>query len=123
MTRPAARPRYRYPVKPQTVALLLALWCLLAVVPALFIALFVDMNTDDPPGYVLLVWIVGYLLQFAVFAVLAAKMARSNVVGWLIASLVPWLANWLAPMSPWWLLACAAIVLGYSAWFYRSFKA
>jgi hypothetical protein len=110
-------------VKPRTVALLLALWCLLAVAPALFIALFVDMNTDDPPGYVLLVWIVGYLLQFAVFATLAAKTARSNVVGWLIASLVPWLANWLAPMSPWWLLACAAIVLGYSAWFYRSFKA
>jgi hypothetical protein len=107
-------------VKPRTVALLLALWCLLAIAPALVIAVFFDVDTTDPSGYVLLVWIVGYLLQFAVFAVLAARTAGANLVGWLIASLVPWLANWLAPMSPWWLLACAAILVGYSAWFYRS---
>jgi hypothetical protein len=107
-------------MKPATVALL-ALWCLLAIVPALVIALFFDTNMADPSGYVLLVWIAGYLLQFAVFAVLAVKTARANFVGWLIASLVPWLANWLAPMSPWWLLPCAAIVVGYSWWLHRSF--
>lgn len=107
-------------MKPRTAALLLALWCVLAIGPALVIALFFDMNTADPSGYVLLVWIIGYLLQFAVFAVLAVKTARTSFVGWLIASLVPWSANWLAPMSPWWLLACAAILVGYSWWFSRS---
>ncbi|MGH3674546.1 MAG: hypothetical protein ACRDU5_02190 [Mycobacterium sp.] len=107
-------------MKPRTVALLLALWCLLAIVPALVIAFFFDINPADPSGHVLLVWIVGYLLQFAVFAVLAVRTAGTDFVGWTIASLVPWSANWLAPMSPWWLLACAAILLGYSWWFYRS---
>jgi hypothetical protein len=106
--------------KPWAVALLLALWCLLAIAPALVIAMFFDVDMADPSGYVLLVWIAGYLLQFAVFAVLAMKTASRNLFGWLIASLVPWLANWLAPMSPWWLLPCAAILAGYSLWFYRS---
>jgi Short C-terminal domain len=41
-------------------------------------------------------------------------------LGWVIASLVPWSANWAAPLAPWWLIACAAVVVGYSWWFYRS---
>jgi hypothetical protein len=104
----------------RTVGLLLALWCVLAIAPAFVIAVFMGVDTADPSATVLLVWIGGYLAQIAVFLVITMKTGSGNFVGWLIASLVPWSANWVAPISPWWLIACAAIVAGYSLWFYRS---
>jgi hypothetical protein len=107
-------------VRPLTVGLLLALWCALAIVPALIIALFVGVDTEDPSGTVLIIWLVGYLVQIGVFFAITLKAGGANVVGWVIASLVPWAANWAAPISPWWLFACGAVVVGYSWWFYRS---
>jgi hypothetical protein len=99
---------------------LLALWCLLALAPAVIIAVFIGVDTEDPSGTVLLIWIAGYLAQIGVFLVITMKADGGSFVGWVIASLVPWSANWAAPISPWWLIACAAIVAGYSWWFYRS---
>jgi hypothetical protein len=107
-------------VKPHTVGLLLALWCVLAIAPALVIAVFVGVDTENPSGTVLVIWLVGYLAQIGVFLVITWKAGGANFVGWLIASVVPWSANWAAPISPWWLVACAAVVVGYSWWFYRS---
>jgi hypothetical protein len=108
-------------VKLRTVGLLLALWCVLAIAPAVVLTFVMDVDTDDPAGSVVLTWVVGYLLQFGVFMVLAMKTQRGDkFLGWLIASLVPWAADWSAPVSPWWLLPCAALVVGYSWWVYRS---
>jgi hypothetical protein len=108
-------------VKLRTVGLLLALWCVLAIAPAVVLTFVMDVDTDDPAGYVVLTWVGGYLLQFGVFMVLAMKTQRTDkFLGWLIASLVPWAADWSAPVSPWWLLPCAALVIGYSWWLYRS---
>jgi hypothetical protein len=105
----------------RTVGLLLALWCVLAIVPAIVLTFVMDVDTADPAGYVIVTWVGGYLLQFGVFMVLALKTRRAdNFVGWVIASLVPWAANWSAPVSAWWLLPCAALVVGYSWWLYRS---
>jgi hypothetical protein len=104
----------------RTVGLLLALWCVLAIAPALIIAVFIGVDTEDPSGTVLLIWIAGYLAQIGVFLVITMKAGGGSMLGWLIASMVPWSANWAAPISPWWLIVCAAVVVGYSWWFYRS---
>lgn len=113
-------PRYGKPVGLRTVGLLLTLWCVLAIAPAFVIAVFMGVDTEDPSATVLLVWIGGYLAQIAVFFVITLKTGGGGFFGWLIASLVPWSANWVAPLSPWWLIACVAVVAGYSLWFYRS---
>jgi hypothetical protein len=107
-------------VKLRTVGLLLALWCVLAIAPALLIAVVIGVDTEDPSGTVLIIWIAGYLAQIGVFLVIMMKAGGGSFLGWAIASLVPWSANWVAPISPWWLIACAAVVAGYSWWFYRS---
>lgn len=118
--RKPSRARYRNPVKLRTVGLLLALWCVLVIGPAVVISLS-GVNTEDPAGFVLLAWIGGYLLQFGVFMVVAMKTQRgNNLTGWLIASLVPWAADFSAPVSPWWLLPCAMLVICYAWWVYRS---
>ena len=107
----------------RTVSLLLALWCVLAIAPALIIAVFMGVDTEDPSGTILLIWIVGYLAQIGVFLAITMKAGGGSFLGWVIASLVPWSANWVAPISPWWLIACAAVVAGYSWWFYRLLSA
>jgi hypothetical protein len=109
-------------MKLRTVALLLTLWCVLVIAPALVASMVWGADYDEAPGYAVLTWIVGYLLQFGVFTVLALKtrQAANNFIGWLIASLAPWVADWSVPVSLWWLLPCAALVIGYSWWLYRS---
>ena len=77
-------------MKLRTVGLLLALWCVLAIVPAVVLTIVMDVDTEDPAGYVVLTWVGGYLLQFGVFMVLALKTQRAdNFLGRVIASLVP----------------------------------
>jgi hypothetical protein len=76
----------------------------LAIVPDVVLTFVLDVDTDDLPGYVVLTWVGGYLLQFGVFMLPMMKTQRANnFVGRLIASLVPWAADWSAPVSPWWL--------------------
>ena len=84
---------------------------MLAIVPAVVVptAFDVEVNSDsEPSGWVLLAWIAGYLLQFGVFMVVAVKAPANGMLGWLIASLGPWSANWAATVSMWWLLPRAA---------------
>ena len=62
------------------------------------------------------VWMVGYLLQFAVFFVIGRKSPHDVMLGWFLASIMPFAADWSAPASWWALVICAAIVLGYATW-------
>lgn len=104
------------------VAQLLAAWCVLVIAPPiLVVALFSGADPEaNITGWIFLVWIVGYLLQLGVFMAASRKAKRNAILGWFIASIVPWAADWSAPVSLWWLVPCAAVVLTYSAWFYRT---
>ena len=66
-------------MKLRTVGLLLTLWCVLAIVPAVVLTIVMDVDTEDPAGYVELTWVGGYLLQFGVFMVLALKTQRADI--------------------------------------------
>lgn len=97
--------------------MLSALWWMLIVAPALIAARLLD-NTGaaSGKGWVLGVWLAGYIAQFIVFLVISRRAPRPAVVGWLIASTVPWAADWTAPVSLWWLLLWTVVVIGYAAW-------
>jgi hypothetical protein len=106
----------------RTVAGLLALWCVLVVAPAfLVVALFTNSDPDDPiTGWIFLIWIVGYLLQLGVFMAVSRKSTGNAVLGWLIASLAPWAADWSAPVA-WWGPVIVLVIVGtYAAWFYST---
>jgi Short C-terminal domain len=111
-------------VKLRTVATLLAVWCVLIVLPAfLVVALFTDSDPDDPiTGWIFLIWIVGYLAQLGVFMAASRKSGRNAVLGWLIASLGPWAADWSAPVARWGPVIVLVIAAAYSAWFYSGLK-
>jgi len=77
------------------IALLLAAWCALMIVPAIVISAVAPITFDsEPPGWIFGAWIGTYL--------------------------VLWLADWSAPVSKWGLLGCTAVVVGFSLWFYPS---
>jgi hypothetical protein len=116
--------RYRGRVSKQALAVLLALWCVLVVAPGLIAVLaFGNAAPEDPvTGGIFAVWIVGYLVQFGVWFVISTKSKRNNMLGWFLASIVPWAACWSAPVSLWWLIPCLAVVGGYATFFHRSFE-
>jgi hypothetical protein len=107
-------------VNKQTVAALLAAWCALVIAPAwIVVALFTGADADaDVTGPIFVIWIVGYLLQFGVFMVVARKASGNSIVGWVLASIVPWIADWSAPVATWGPAACAIVVVAYAVWFY-----
>jgi hypothetical protein len=113
---------YREPVNLRTVAGLLAAWCVLVVGPAfLVLALFTNADPDEPiTGWILLIWIVGYLAQLGVFMAVSRKSTGNAVLGWLIASLGPWAADWSAPVAWWGPVIVLVIAVAYSAWFYST---
>lgn len=101
----------------RTVAALSALWWILIVTPALVAARLLDhAGAASAKGWVLGVWLAGYVVQFVVFLMMSRRAPRPAVLGWVIASTVPWAADWTAPLSPWWLLLWTAVVVGYAAW-------
>jgi hypothetical protein len=94
-----------------------ALWSVLVLAPAVVATILFTISTDTPiNGVVVAVWIVGFLLQFAVFLVLGRKARRDSMLGTILASTMPFAADWSAPVSWWALVICAAIVVGYAAW-------
>ncbi len=101
----------------RTIAALSALWCVLIVVPALIAA---RVLAQSAPGtvkaWVLGSWIVGYVAQFVVFLAISRRSPRSVLLGWFVASIVPWAADWTAPVSLWWLVLWAAVAIGYATW-------
>lgn len=106
----------------RTVATLLAIWCVLVVGPAfLVLALFTNSNPDEPiTGWIFGIWIVGYLAQLGVFMAAARKAGSNTVLGWFIASLAPWAADWSAPVAWWGPVLVLVVVVAYSAWFYST---
>jgi hypothetical protein len=101
----------------RAVAILSALWCVLVIAPAvLTTSLFKISINSSISGAVIGVWVIGYLAQFAVFFVIGRKTPHIPTVGWFLASIMPFAADWSAPASWWALVICAAIVVGYATW-------
>ena len=104
----------------RTVALLLVTWCGLVVAPSLIVlSVFTGADADSAiTGPIFAIWIVGYLLQLGVFMAVARKSKGNSILGWLLASLLPWAADWSAPVARWGPFVCAVIVVTYACWFY-----
>jgi hypothetical protein len=99
------------------VAALSALWCVLVIAPAAITTSLFKISIDTSiSGAVIGAWAVGYLLQFAVFFVIGRKSPHDPMLGWFLASIMPFAADWSAPASWWALVICAAIVVGYATW-------
>jgi len=97
------------------IAVLLAMWCVLVVVPAWIAGdLLHRGGGDSHMGWVAGIWIGGYLAQFVLFIVIGRKSPCGTGPGKMVAALVPWLAYWTTPLSLWALLPVAGIVIGYS---------
>jgi len=102
------------------VASLLVAWCASVVGPA-WIVYFTFRGTDpNTPiiGPIIVIWVVGFALQFGVFMALARKATDNSIVGWLLAATMPFVADWTVPVAPWSPAAVAVVVGGYAGWFY-----
>jgi hypothetical protein len=101
----------------RTVGVLSALWSVLVIATAgITTALFKVSIDTSIGGAVIGAWVVGYLLQFGVFFLISRKSPHYPMLGWFLASIMPFAADWSAPVSWWALVACAAIVIGYATW-------
>ncbi len=104
----------------RTVAALSVLWCALVVAPALSTPMLLAHSTGTATrAWVLGVWVAGYVAQLLVFMAIARRAGRGTAPGWVIASVIPWVADWTAPATVWGPVVCAAIVLGYGYWLTR----
>ncbi|HEY2273501.1 MAG TPA: hypothetical protein VGH30_12040 [Jatrophihabitantaceae bacterium] len=101
-------------------ALLLGLWAVLAVVPGVIADLAFSLNADlDIGGGTFLVWIVGYLAQLGVFMAVTRRATGTNTVGWIVASVLPWVCDWTVPAARWAIAPCAAVALATAWWIQR----
>ncbi|HEY6251879.1 MAG TPA: SHOCT domain-containing protein [Candidatus Angelobacter sp.] len=75
----------------------------------------IDMNSAIP-GTLALLWVVGYLLQFAVFMWIMNIVAEQKVLWWFVASLLPWAVDWTLPVSPLFFLLWFPITLAVAGW-------
>lgn len=101
----------------RTIAALAALWLVLIIVPALVAARLLPVAGDTAhKGWAVGIWVAGYVAQFLVFRAMSRRSPRPVGLGWLVASTVPWVADWTAPISRWAVAACAAIVIAYAVW-------
>jgi len=100
----------------RTIAILSTLWCVLIVLPALIGSQMLGhVGSAAATGRVIGVWLVGYMAQFVVFLMISRRSPRPVMLGWFISSMVPWAADWTAPLSLWWLVLWAAVVAVYAA--------
>lgn len=98
------------------ITVLAALWLVLIIVPALVGAQLLQVGGDTAhQGWVVGVWVVGYVAQILVFRAISRGSPRPVGLGWLLASTVPWVADWTAPVSRWGVAVCAVVVIGYAA--------
>jgi hypothetical protein len=105
--------------KPLVAGLLVA-WCVLVFAPAwvVYVA-FRGADAQTPIlGPAIAVWIVGYLLQFGVFMAVTRIANRNAIGGWVLASTMPFVADWTVPVAPWSPIPVAAVVGTYAAWFF-----
>ena len=105
---------------PHWLRMLLALWCVLVIAPAVIATVVGGLGAnDDVGGGTILVWVIGYLVQFAVFMLIARRRRVGSSVAWIIPSLLPWIAAWTAPVSLWWLAPCTAVAVAFAVWIGR----
>lgn len=101
----------------RTIAALSALWWVLIVVPALIATrLLLDAGPGPAKGWVLGIWVGGYVAQFLVFLAISRRSPHPVLLGWFVATIVPWAADWTAPLALWWLVIWATVVAAYLAW-------
>jgi hypothetical protein len=99
------------------IAVLSALWLVLIIVPALVGArLLPAAGGTAHKWWFVGIWVAGYVTQLLVFRAMSRRSPRPVGLGWVVASTVPWAADWTAPLSPWAVAVCAAIVIAYAAW-------
>jgi hypothetical protein len=105
----------------RTIAGMLAVWCVLAIAPAVIAGRVLQSGPGDSAiGWLAGIWIVGYICQFILFIVIGRRAPVGAGFGRLLAALVPWLADGVAPVSPWLVLPFAATVMGYAVWLCRA---
>ena len=110
-------------MKMRRLYILLAAWCAALVAPGVLVELGmfgrIDMNTSIT-GSVALLWIVGYLVQFALFMwimnIVDNQKVLSTVIWWFVASLLPWGIDWTLPVSPLFALLWLPIVIAVAGW-------
>lgn len=99
------------------IAGLAALWLVLIIVPALVAARLLPVAGDTAhKGWAVGIWVTGYVAQFLVFRAMSRRSPRPVGPGWVVASTIPWVADWTAPISRWAVAVCAAIVVAYAVW-------
>lgn len=103
---------------PRLYALLVA-WCVFLLAPGVLVELGlfgrIDMSTQIPGGMALL-WVGGYLAQFAMFFWMMYLAHKQRIVWWFIASLLPWIVDWTQPVSPWFLLGGLLVTVAVALW-------
>ena len=106
-------------MKMRRLNLLLVVWAVLVIAPALLIETGVfgraDLGTAIN-GAMAGAWIVGYLAQFAVFMWIVNVASEQRVLWWFIASLAPWAVDWSVPPAPWSLPLWAVAIGGVAFW-------
>jgi len=94
----------------------LTLWCVLLLTPGVYEA-FGNVTLN---GTLAAVWIVGYLVQFGVFMWIMNLVGDQKILWWFVASMLPWAVDWSVPISPWFLLLCAAVAIATAFWMGQS---
>ena len=98
---------------------LLIVWGIFLMLPGVLMELGVfgriDMNTSIPGGLILL-WVVGYLAQFAVFMWAMNIVGEQKVLWWFVSSLLPWAIDWTLPVSPWFIVLWLPVTIGTASW-------
>ncbi|MBJ7341023.1 SHOCT domain-containing protein [Mycolicibacterium sp.] len=102
------------------IAGLLTAWCVTLVAPAWIVYFaFRGIDQDTPIiGPIIAIWIVGYLIQFGIFMAVARKSSGNSILGWLLASTMPFVADWTVPVAPWSPAAVLVVVGAYAVWFH-----
>ncbi|MGY4709337.1 SHOCT domain-containing protein [Mycolicibacterium sp. CBM1] len=90
-------------------------WALIVGSAVVATALLGHSGPVTAKGWALGVWVGGYVAQFVVFLAIARRSPRPVPLGWAIASIVPWAADWTAPLSLWWLALWSGLILAYAA--------
>lgn len=110
-------------MKMRRLYILLAAWSVAVIAPGALVELGlfgrIDMNTSIT-GSLILLWIVGYLVQFGLFMwimnIVDNQKVLSTLIWWFVASLVPWGIDWTLPVSPLFVLLWLPIVIAIAGW-------
>lgn len=98
------------------IATLAGFWCVLVIAPALIARQVLEATGGSPKAiWSIGIWVLGYMAQLLVFRAISRRAPRPTILGWLLAAVMPWAADWLAPVWPWAVALCALVVLAYAA--------